>query len=97
MADIDKRPEFLIKDFRRFANSVHLNMKLLPGKNVFEYSSTRIVWEAWKERSRLIGNADLDAVWNAAMQHASEVIYSLGGTDAAKILQNLKNKRDDLR
>lgn len=96
MTEQDKKPEFLVKDFRRFANSIHLNMKLIEGTTTLEYASSRIVWEAWKARSKLAGTADLDAVWNAAMQHASEVIYSLGGTDAAKILQNLKNKRTEL-
>lgn len=68
-------------------------MKKVPGISFveYEYAATRTARAAWDERSILEASADgSKAYYNAALQHASEVIYELYGEEAAKAIQGLR-------
>jgi hypothetical protein len=81
------------KEWKRFANVQHLNLKSVPGISVieYEYASTRTAKAAWDRRSELEASAEgPKAYYNAAIQHASELIYKLHGEAAAKAIQELR-------
>jgi hypothetical protein len=80
-------------EWRRFAHEQHLNLKRVPNISFIEYehASTRAVRAAWDKRSELEASAEgPKAYYNAALQHASELVYKLHGEAAAKAIQELR-------
>jgi hypothetical protein len=80
-------------EWRRFAHEQHLNLKRVAGISFieYEYASTRLAKAAWDKRSELESSAEgPKAYYNAAIQHASELVYKLHGEEAAKAIQELK-------
>lgn len=80
-------------EWRQFAHEQHLNLKRVPGISCieYEYASTRACRAAWDRRSELEASAEgPKAYYNAALQHASELVYRLHGEAAAKAIQGLR-------
>jgi hypothetical protein len=80
-------------EWRRFAHQQKLNLKRVPGISCieYEYAPTRLARAAWDERSRIEASAEgPKAYYNAAIQHASELVYKLHGEEAAKAIQELR-------
>lgn len=80
-------------EWKRFASRLKLNLKRVAGiaSIEYEYASTRTARAAWDERSRIEASADgPKAYYNAAIQHASEMAFSLHGKETAKRIQELK-------
>ena len=81
------------KEWRLFAYDQHLNLKRVPGISSIEYvhAPTRLARAAWDRRSELEASAEgPKAYYNAAIQHASELVYRAHGQAAAKAIQELK-------
>ncbi len=81
------------REWRKFAHEWHLNLKRIPGLSFieYEYAITRTAWAAWDRRSELAASAaEARAMYNAGLQHASEVIYQIHGKESAKAIQKLK-------
>lgn len=81
------------RNWRRFANDWKLDLKRVPGISHIEYvhALARVVRAAWDERSRIEASAEgPKAYYNAAIQHASEMAFSLHGADTAQKIQELK-------
>jgi hypothetical protein len=80
-------------EWRRFAHEWKLNLKRVAGVSCieYEYASARACRAAWDERSRIEASAEgPKAYYNAAIQHASELVYRLHGEAAARAVQELK-------
>ena len=85
--------QYLEKEWKRFANQQHLNMKRIHGISFIEYehASTRAVKAAWDRRSELEAGAEgAKAYYNAAIQHASELAFQMHGAEAAAAIQELR-------
>jgi len=80
-------------EWRRFAHEWKLNLKRVSGIShiEYEYASTRACRAAWDRRSELEASAEgPKAYYNAALQHASELVYKLHGEAAARAVQELR-------
>lgn len=81
------------KEWKKFAQEWHLNLKRVPGISFieYEYASTRTAYAAWERRSELAASAEESrAMYNAALQHASEAVYLMHGEESAKLIQRMK-------
>jgi len=81
------------REWKAFAHEWHLNLRRVPGISFieYEYASTRTAYAAWERRSELAASAaESRAMYNAGLQHASELIYKLHGEATAKAIQELK-------
>lgn len=80
-------------EWRRFACDQHLNLKRVAGISFveYEYASTRLARAAWERRSEIAATeAESIAAFNAGLQRASELMYSVYGENAAKAIQGLR-------
>lgn len=81
------------REWKKFAHQWHLNLKRVPGLSFveYEYAATRTAYAAWERRSELAASAtESRAMYNAGLQHASELVHKLHGEATALAIQELK-------